>query len=295
MFNKFKLSNSTRSVITIFIVAFYILQPIKADANLVTIEHADLIYLETSEGLVIVELAPFFSPNHVNQFKNLVNEGFYNNLDFYRVIDGFVAQGGDSSETKSSSFDSPLKAEFTRAITAESAFITVQSPEFLASETGFINGFPAARSQNEKIEWLIHCPGAVAMARSTEPDSATTDFYIVIGQAPRHLDRNMSIFGQVVFGLNHVQSFQRGDRNINSGVIQNQEKRSKIISARLGEQVPANQRYLIQRYATDSQESKEKFENARNLSSDFFQYKGSGNVDVCYYKPDIKVTAPVSN
>src|SRR5690606_39743658 len=60
--------------------------------------------------------------------------------------------------------------------------------------------------------WLTHCPGIVAMARNNEPDTGSTDFYIVIGQAPRYLDRNLTIFGRVIDGMEVVQRIHRGDR-----------------------------------------------------------------------------------
>jgi peptidylprolyl isomerase len=190
----------------------------------------NLVYLQSDQGLVVIELAPFIAPNHVAQFKALVNEGFYNGLDFYRVIDGFVAQGGDVTEKKPSKYSASLAAEFTRALTSTSNFVTVQSPEFLAQETGFMQGFPSGRSLTDKQEWLLHCPGAVAMARNNEANSGSTDFYIVIGQAPRHLDRNMSVFGQVIYGMENVQAMKRGNPNVDGGVINDVDQRTKIVS-----------------------------------------------------------------
>ena len=75
-----------------------------------------------------------------------------------------------------------------------------REPDLFARQTGFIEGFAGARDPQGGTAWLAHCPGAVAMARNEGPDTSRTDFYIVIGQAPRYLDRNMNVFGRVVHG-----------------------------------------------------------------------------------------------
>jgi peptidylprolyl isomerase len=75
---------------------------------------SNMVYMQLEGGKVIIELAPFIAPKQVRRFVDRINEGFYDNTEFYRVIDGFVAQGGDVSETKESKYSSPLKAEFTR-------------------------------------------------------------------------------------------------------------------------------------------------------------------------------------
>ncbi|WP_240615470.1 peptidylprolyl isomerase [Alteromonas facilis] len=260
------------------------------------LDQQQLVYLYTQEGTVIIELSDSIAPKHVERFKQLVKEGFYDGLSFYRVIDGFVAQAGDPSEAKESQYRSPLKAEFSRTNKDfENDFTLIQSPEFLAEETGFINNFPAGRSVKDDRQWLLHCPGAVAMARSTEADSATTEFYIVIGQAPRHLDRNMSVFGQVVYGLEVVQKFMRGNPQQAGGVIENEEKRSLIVKALMGTDVSVQEQIALERLGADSSAFQKRIESARTLDNPFYHYAGSGNVDVCYYRPRVTVTATVSS
>jgi peptidylprolyl isomerase len=249
-----------------------------------TLAQDNLVYLYTDEGLVIIELAAFIAPKHVKQFTALVQEGFYDGLDFYRVIDGFVAQGGDLSEKKASAHKSALKAEFSRSRSPNSDFYRAQSPDLYADQTGFIKGFPAGRDRESNTEWLLHCPGAVAMARTNDIDSGTTDFYIVIGQAPRQLDRNMSVFGQVVFGMQHVQAFSRGEREA-GGVIEEAAKRSKIISAKLGNKVPIDEQITLTRPTVEGAIFQQRLDGGRTLNNDFFHYKGNGNIDVCYYRP----------
>ena len=95
---------------------------IAAEEQSTKIADDKLVYMQTSEGLIIYQLLPQISPNHVEQFKSLVKEGFYDGLSFYRVIDGFVAQAGEGEQEwdnvtgKQSKFKSKLNAEFTRPL-----------------------------------------------------------------------------------------------------------------------------------------------------------------------------------
>ncbi|WP_416307614.1 peptidylprolyl isomerase [Neptunicella sp. SCSIO 80796] len=241
----------------------------------------NLVYLQLDTGTVVIELAPFMAPNHVKQFQALVREGFYDGLDFYRVIDGFVAQAGDISEQKPSDNKAPLQAEFTRPLSKDDSFRLVQSPEFLAAETGILHGFAAGRDPKDKVEWLLHCYGVVAMARSNEINTGTTDFYINIGQAPRHLDRNMSVFGRVIYGMQHIQAVKRGDPN-NGGVIDDPAKRSKILSAHIGSDLGASEQLNLHIQNEFGDTYANKLASSRSLDNPFFYYKGTGNIDVCY-------------
>lgn len=255
-----------------------------ADDGWRTPEAENLVYMQLSTGTVIIELAPFMAPKHVAQFKSLVKEGFYDGLDFYRVIDGFVAQGGDITEQKASKHKAPLAAEFTRVAPADTDFMLVQSPDFMAPETGYLQGFAAGRDPQTKEEWLLHCPGIMAMARNNEADSATTDFYITIGQATRHLDRNMSSFGRVIYGMPAVQALLRADVNVASGVIEEPGQRSKILSVRLAADVPSTQLINVQVQQQTSEAVTQRLTSARTLDNEFFHFKGNGNLDLCYYQ-----------
>jgi len=173
-----------------------------------TLKSEHLVVMTLPQGNVVIELAPKFAPNHVKQFSTLVQNKHYDGNQFYRVIDGFVAQVGPEDGSQEDNNVTPLKLEgewrhYKRDYTL------VQKNDLFAEETGFINGFAVGVSRSEKKQWLAHCPGVVAMARGNDKDSATSHFYITNGQAPRYLDRLMTVFGRVVYGMEHVQAIQR--------------------------------------------------------------------------------------
>ena len=123
-------------------------------------------------GQIEIELYPDSAPKTVENFTTLAGKGFYNGLTFHRVEPGFVVQGGDPEGTGRSGPGYMIKAEF-----------------------------------NERP----HKRGALAMARSNDPDSAGSQFYICLGPAP-HLDRNYTVFGQVVSGMDVVDGIRVGDK-----------------------------------------------------------------------------------
>jgi cyclophilin family peptidyl-prolyl cis-trans isomerase len=130
------------------------------------------LVLETTKGRVVIELRPDLAPGHVERIKALANEGFYDGVVFHRVIDGFMAQGGDPTGTGMGGSKLPnLKAEFS----AEP-----------------------------------HVRGVCSMARSQNPDSANSQFFICFDDA-RFLDRQYTVWGKVVEGMESVDQFKRGE------------------------------------------------------------------------------------
>jgi peptidylprolyl isomerase len=128
------------------------------------------LYLDLKDGRVVIELRPDLAPNHVARIKELARQGFYDGTPFHRVIDGFMAQGGDPTGTGTGGSGQKLKAEFSK----------------------------------EK-----HVRGTCSMARAASPDSADSQFFLMFDKAP-HLDRKYSIWGQIVEGMEHVDAIKRG-------------------------------------------------------------------------------------
>lgn len=243
---------------------------------------ARTVYLDLPDGRVVIELNPAFAPETVARFAELIGQGFYDGLPFYRVIDNFVAQGGDPAETREiEGGRRNLPAEFERDWNDdELVFVPAQAPDLFAPETGFIDGFPAARDPATGKVWLTHCYGTVAMARGNEPDSGTTDYYIVIGQAPRYLDRNLTVFGRVVTGMEHVQRIRRGPAKTN-GVYEDPAKATDMVRIRLASEVPEDQRTVVRRVDTEDDSFKALLESRRDRQSEWFHHKPPEVLDVC--------------
>ena len=244
------------------------------------VEPDNLVFMDLHEGQVVIELNPAFAPKTVEQFRRLVQERFYEGLSFYRVIDGFVAQGGDGSDLGELSNVPLIEAEFEREWPADMPFTPVQKPDLFAPESGFIEGFAAGRDPGDGKAWLAHCPGVVAMARNDDADSSRTDFYIVIGQAPRYLDRNMNVFGRVIHGMEAVQRIQRGPATEN-GIIRDETSASRIRSIKLASDIPKGERLSAFVMDTNSPGFEQLLRDRRERKQRFFHQKPPQVLDVC--------------
>ena len=240
----------------------------------------NLVFMDLYEGRVTIELNPQFAPKTVRQFRKLVQERFYDGLSFYRVIDGFVAQGGDGSDLGKLSNVPLIDAEFEIDWPEDFPFTSVQESDLFAPETGFNNGFAMARDPASQKGWLTHCPGIVAMARNDGADSSRTDFYIVLGQAPRYLDRNMNVFGRVIHGMEAMQKVQRG-KAADNGVIQDETKSSRIRGMTLASDIPEEERLAAFVMDTGSEGFEDLIKGRRNRKQKFFHNKPPRVLDVC--------------
>lgn len=254
--------------------------PVAANSSWQLLPQDNLLYLETDQGRIVILLAPQFAPEHVKRVKQLVKAGFYDGVTFYRVIEGFVAQFGvPEHEWGSRAKLTPMKAEFSWPVRSSDPYLLVQRPDLLAEETGFNQGFAVAREQNQ--EWLVHCPGVVNMARANEPDTGVADIAIMMGQATRHLDKNMSAFGKVIWGQYAINRIRRGD-TADGGVIGSAAARTVIKQARLGTDLARDRQLQLEWLSTTSSEFSQSLAERRSRTHVFYQHKGNGNMDVCY-------------
>jgi peptidylprolyl isomerase len=244
------------------------------------VDPENLVIMELTEGSVLIELNSRFAPKTVKQFSSLVRDHFYDGLAFYRVIDGFVAQGGDGSDLGELSDVPTIKAEFEVDWSDELAWMPVQKPDLFAPETGFIDGFAAARDPGKNKVWLTHCPGTVAMARNDGPDTSRTDFYIVIGQAPRYLDRNLNVFGRVIEGMENVQRIRRGPA-LSNGIIEADTAKTRISSIKFLSDIPEDQRLSTYVMDTNSDGFEDLLKDRRKRKQRFFHNKPPRVLDVC--------------
>lgn len=203
------------------------------------VDPEDLLLIETRDGLVAVELSNAFAPNHAERMRQAVRDGFYDGLTFYRAIDGFVVQGGrgDANDFAPVPEYPELTGEFTVPVDSVE-FTPMPDPDHYADQVGHVQGVPAGHNLATGEVWPLHCIGTMAMARAVAPDTGDTEFYIVVGQAPRYLDRNMSVFGRVIDGMEHIQSVSRGDRAVDNGIIPVENGRDPIVSMRIAADLP---------------------------------------------------------
>ena len=153
-------------------------------------------------------------------------------------------------------------------------------------------GFRSDATTKEGRIWIIHCPGTLAFARDDKPDTASTEFYIVIGEAPRRLDRNLSAFGRVISGLQYIQKLERGDPDVDAGVIQDAKKQDPILRARIAADLPAAEQPHFQVMRTESRAFAAKKDEKRNITSTFFFRKPPAILDVCLMPVAVKRSGP---
>jgi peptidylprolyl isomerase len=252
----------------------------EADNEWRTLDANKTVLLTLPHGKVVIELAPQFSPKHVNQFIKLTKAGHYNGNKFYRVIDGFVAQGGPEEDSIADKSAPILKMEGDFTTDKNWQFTKIQDNDLFAEQTGFKDGFPLAHNPSEKMAWLTHCPGVIAMARGNEPDSATSHFYIVNGQATRYLDRIMTVFGRVVYGMNNVQAITR--TSVIEGDTPVAEKDyTQMISMQIMSDVPKDQQILLEVQNTEHPAFSKMIEQRKKRENAFFYKKPPPVLDVC--------------
>ncbi len=177
-----------RILINLFILFFFITNQSIAEEN--------IMILKLKDGDVKIELFEDVAPNHVKRIKELANAGKYDNVVFHRVIDGFMAQTGDVKFGNSESNDFDLR----RA------------------------GMGGSELPDLKQEFssLPHDRGTLSMARSSDPNSANSQFFICFKPAP-FLDRQYTVFGKVIEGMDIVDKIKRGDES-NNGSVKDPDK-----------------------------------------------------------------------
>ncbi|MCQ8877673.1 peptidylprolyl isomerase [Pseudoalteromonas shioyasakiensis] len=174
------------------------------------VEAQNILKITLPTGAAYIELNPLLAPTHTKNIKRLAREGFYNGLNIYRFVEGFVAQGGDASGKKvPTQAKKSIPAEFYLTTKKPLAITELDHNDGYAAITGFLNGFAVAQNQHKTQTWQVHCNGIFAMARDNDINSGGTEFYVTIGHSPRYLDRNITVFGRVLEGMEHFNRLER--------------------------------------------------------------------------------------
>ncbi len=244
------------------------------------LDPARTLYMELDAGRVIIELAPRFVPNHVRNLQALIANRWFDGLSINRVQDGFVTQWGDASEKKPIvGASAKLAPEFERAWGRDLSFDRLPDGDVYAPEVGFVDGFPAAGDRRRKRVWLAHCYGMVGVGRDAPQDSGSgAELYAVIGHAPRQLDRNLTVVGRVIAGMDLLAALPRGTKAL--GFYETAGERVPIRSVRFAADVAESERTPLEVLRTDSASFAKVTEARRNRRDDFYAYP-AGRIDLC--------------
>lgn len=157
-----------------FFAMLFMLSPVNsfaAEQGKLVMDLENTLYLDVSFGRIVIAMRPDLAPNHVKRIKELVRQGFYNDVVFHRVIERFMAQTGDPTGMGTGGSGQNLKAEFSKE---------------------------------------HHLRGTVSMARANDPNSADSQFFICLADVP-HLDGQYTVWGQVVSGMEAVDMIKKGE------------------------------------------------------------------------------------
>ena len=249
------------------------------------IDPAHTLTLELAAGRVVIELDPAFAPEHAANIEKLAREKYFDGLAVVRSQDNYVVQWGDPDG------DDPKKAkplgaaratvpgELSVPIAPGIPWTSLPGPDGYAAEVGFSNGFPAGRDPQSRQTWLAHCYGMVGVGRGDTPESGNgSELYVVIGNAPRHLDRNVAVVGRVLSGMELLSTLPRG-----MGPLGFYEKPSQYVpirSMRLAADLPAAERPSLEVLRTDTPTFSAWVESRRNRRESWF-VRPTGYVELC--------------
>ena len=242
------------------------------------------LYLELTNGRVVIELAPAFAPRHVTNVKALAREHYFDGLPIVRAQDNYVMMWADpdaenpQKARKIVHAQRTLSSEFDRAYDPKLPFTPLPDGDVYVAEVGFSGGFPVARDVRNGKMWLIHDYGMVGSGRGDAPDSGGgTESFVVIGQAPRHLDRNDTLYGRVVLGMELLSTLPRGAGRM--GFYEKPEQMPPLKSVRVAADVPESERTQIEVLRTDTPTFQALIESRRNRSEAWFQVL-AGKVEI---------------
>jgi peptidylprolyl isomerase len=244
----------------------------------IDIPPAELLVMELDgDRRVVIRLAPAWAPVHVDNVRALAAAGHWDGQAIARVQDNYVVQWGAGSA------DRPLPPGIVAAPPAEYerpaggiVYRALPFPDAYAPATGHsADGWPIARDAT--AAWLPHCYAMVGVGRELPPDTGSgAELYAVIGHAPRHLDRNLALIGQVIAGIEHLAALPRGTGPL--GFYADARQQTPIRRLRGGAEVAALPRY---QFLDPTGASFAAYAAARAHRRDPFFHRPSGGADIC--------------
>jgi peptidylprolyl isomerase len=246
-----------------------------------TIPADDLLVMQlASGGKVVIQLAPAFAPVHVANLRALAKAHWWDKASIYRVQDNYVVQWGKNES------DDPLPAgvvakpppEYARALKGLKV-TPLPYPDDYAPQAGYALGWPIGYDPKGGTANLTHCYGYVGVGRDMAPDTGTGgELYAVIGQAPRHLDRNIAVVGRVISGIENLSSLPRGTEAL--GFYKERSQDVPLASVQLASDMAPSERPSFQYLDTNAPAFAAYVKARANRKDDFF-IRPAGGVDLC--------------
>ena len=254
-------------------------------------EPENLLVMDLTSGTVIIELAPSFAPAHVANLRTLARQHYFDGLKILRVQDNYVTQWGDPAEAEAErrplgEAKPSLAPEFSRPLTGL-PFLKLRDGDVYAPEVGHSGGFPLARDPKLGRAWLTHCYGMVGAGRGDTADSGNaSELYVVIGHAPRHLDRNVTLLGRVLRGMEHLSALPRGTGAL--GFYEKPEQHTPLTRVRLASELPEAERPQLEVLRTESDSFRDFVAARRTRREDWFIEK-TGRIELCNVAIPVRV------
>lgn len=258
----------------------------------------NLVIIETDVGTMAMELAPDFAPAHVAAIRGLVAAGRFDGGSITRVQDNYVVQwaakpaagasgiGQPPDQRPRRTRPQPLPAEYERS--AKGLTITPLGFPDAYAEAGFANGWPIARDRTTGTAWLAHCYGMVGAGRDMPPDTGDgSELYAVIGQAPRHLDRNIALVGRIVAGIEPHAALKRGTEAL--GFYKTTAEQTPLLRARMASTMAGAPQFEVMQTTSASFID---YRNARANRTGFF-VRPAGAVELCNVRVPVRAVVRV--
>ena len=250
-----------------------------------TVSPENLWVIDTAKGRVLVELEPRAAPAHIERIRTLTQQGFYDGLKFHRVIPNFMAQTGDPKGTGEGGSELPdLKGEFSFRRGRDSGFVAVENSG--PGVRGIMGSLPITTQPDAQMFVTadfkvgasgLFCPGVAGMARAGSPDSANSQFFLMMGQNDA-LNGGYTTFGRVVQGLHVVKTLKTGS-HADDGKVANPDVMTKV---QLASAMPEGQRPTVRVAAPGSAPFNAAVEAARAARGAQF--------GICDVQPVVQVT-----
>ena len=257
------------------------------------IDPDDIMVMDTAAGQMVVQLAPQFAPAHVNAIKALVRAGRFDDGRIVRVQDNYVVQWAAKPLDGKAPVSQPpdvreqrvrperLPAEYERP-QGDLKFTPSPYADSYA-QTGWVQGWQAARDPQAGTVWLAHCYGTVGAGRDMPPDTGDgAELYAVIGHGPRHLDRNIANVGRVLAGIEAHAALPRGTEAL--GFYKDESQRVKITRVRLASQIPGFPRWQMM----DTTSASFAAVNSARANRTGFFVRPAGAADLCTLKVPVR-------